>query len=159
MRTPIKFYDIIPVKYHIGKHSLSVMESTHNMYLTHTRLDRVVRRLFPEEMTLELNFETWVGSSQELGVQGRGLEGVRRECWEIKGTLSSPVELIPVDFDWFISVLLREFVKPRCFDLILDLFLQRYLHQIQGTCVCICLFFNELYSSCWNHEIKVWPLT
>lgn len=57
-RTPIKFYDTIPVKYHIGKHSLNVMESTHNIYLTHTRLDRVVRRLFPEEMTLELSFET-----------------------------------------------------------------------------------------------------
>ena len=56
-RKPIKFHDTIPVKYHIGKHSLSVMESTHNMYLTHTRLDRVVR-LFPEEMTLELSFET-----------------------------------------------------------------------------------------------------
>lgn len=56
-RTPIKFHDTIPVKYHIGKHSLSVMESTHSMYLTHPRLDRVVR-LFPEEMTLELSFET-----------------------------------------------------------------------------------------------------
>lgn len=58
MRTPIEYYDTVSVKYHIGKHSLSVMESTHNTYLTYTRLDRVVRRFFPEEMTLELSFET-----------------------------------------------------------------------------------------------------
>ena len=51
-RTPIEYYDTVPVKYHIGKHWLSIMESTHNMY---TR-NRVVRKFFPEEMTLELSF-------------------------------------------------------------------------------------------------------
>lgn len=42
---------------------MSVMENIHSRYLTHIELDRVVRRFFPEEKTLELNFEIWVGSS------------------------------------------------------------------------------------------------
>lgn len=42
MRTPIEYYDTVSVKIHIGKHSLSVMESTHNTYLTYTRLDGVI---------------------------------------------------------------------------------------------------------------------